>query len=687
MEKELINPFTYTGQSNILINLFLKNKTFSFYNCTDATIKNCSKLIQMMDGSITKENPDYYLIELDTKPNFPNCVLVDWIYRLKCSNEYIFPQNFVNYNKKAVHPKRPAKNLKIEPTLPKKESKFQYTTSFIMQAKSIQKTHKYSYKRLKKELEHFNNGQYSDLKNEDIVSFKNALQLGQSRLKCMKEIMQVKDVVDDYHKEVPSFNANKESEYSLFMKSILCGKVKHEGRWADCETRQLLFVLNVAVEESSSQCLFNERKKIDWIFVAKHVPGRTPKSCQDKYYQLLENGLVQDIETKYEEQIPFPHLVKFYQRAFLPKQEEQLHNKILNMLNDGQLITAKDISVLAIEQFYSPMNLALKSIIKKYLMRNEWPFDIDGNLNIPSLDKELEEILPLAEDFPDDLIGKYEIKSFTGSPSWTYKFMKRHDLSFRVPHYERRGAINFEEVDEFLNKMADALVKYHPKYIFNMDETFINIFNPPAKVVAPRGQATVKIEADRFDKKEGTTYLATITMDPTERVPLYIVAKGTTKACEKKYKLDKSDDEINHTKNGWTTAILMINYLKWLSDRINGKPCALLIDSYRAHKQPQVLTEAKKLNIELIFVPSCGTSIFQPLDRFVFGVLKKLRAIRFHIDDSNFKNRHKLVHEKVSEIWREMHDELIIKAWDIPELEKYLYTDPDDSKDKDYEES
>lgn len=118
-------------------------------------------------------------------------------------------------------------------------------------------------------------------------------------------------------------------------------------------------------------------------------------------------------------------------------------------------------------------------------------------------------------------------------------------------------------------------------------------------------------------------------MDPTEGVPLYIVAKGTTKACEKKYELDKSDDEINHTKNGWTTAILMINYLKWLSDRINGKPCALLIDSYRAHKQPQVLTEAKKLNIELIFVPSCGTSIFQPLDRFVFGVLKKIACHSF----------------------------------------------------------
>ena len=60
------------------------------------------------------------------------------------------------------------------------------------------------------------------------------------------------------------------------------------------------------------------------------------------------------------------------------------------------------------------------------------------------------------------------------------------------------------------------------------------------------------------------------------------------------------------------------------------------------------------------------------------------RRIRFHIDDLNFKKRHKLVHEKVSEKRREMHDEQIIKAWDIPELEKYLYADPDDSKDIDY---
>lgn len=96
MEKELINPFTYTGQSKILINLFLRNKTFSFYKCTDATMKNCSKLIQMMDGSITTENPDYYLIEHNTEPINSNSVLVDWIYSLKCSNEYIFPQKFVN---------------------------------------------------------------------------------------------------------------------------------------------------------------------------------------------------------------------------------------------------------------------------------------------------------------------------------------------------------------------------------------------------------------------------------------------------------------------------------------------------------------------------------------------------------------------------------------------------------------
>lgn len=49
-----------------------------------------------------------------------------------------------------------------------------------------------------------------------------------------------------------------------------------------------------------------------------------------------------------------------------------------------------------------------------------------------------------------------------------------------------------------------------------------------------KGQQTVKVPFDRFDKKEVTTYLATISMDPKEKVLMFIAAKGTTEKCEKK---------------------------------------------------------------------------------------------------------------------------------------------------------
>ena len=61
-----------------------------------------------------------------------------------------------------------------------------------------------------------------------------------------------------------------------------------------------------------------------------------------------------------------------------------------------------------------------------------------------------------------------------------------------------------------------------------------------------------------------------------------------------------SGDKIVHTTN-WTTGDLMVNYFEWLSKQLDGKPCALLLDTYRAHKQANMIFEARKRNIELIF--------------------------------------------------------------------------------------
>ena len=60
---------------------------------------------------------------------------------------------------------------------------------------------------------------------------------------------------------------------------------------------------------------------------------------------------------------------------------------------------------------------------------------------------------------------------------------------------------------------------------------------------------------------------------------------------------------------------------------MGGDPFAFVLDVFRAHKDKRVLKLTEELKIELIFVTSCGTGLYQPLDRKIFGIVKsKLRS-------------------------------------------------------------
>ena len=50
--------------------------------------------------------------------------------------------------------------------------------------------------------------------------------------------------------------------------------------------------------------------------------------------------------------------------------------------------------------------------------------------------------------------------------------------------------------------------RYPPDHILNMDETAVHLFNLPDRVVAKKGQATVKVEKKNFyDDDENKNYL------------------------------------------------------------------------------------------------------------------------------------------------------------------------------------
>lgn len=279
---------------------------------------------------------------------------------------------------------------------------------------------------------------------------------------------------------------------------------------------------------------------------------------------------------------------------------------------------------------------------------------------------------------------EYNIKEFNASLSWTYKFIHRNGLSFKKAHYERRGIINDDEVDRYLEEVADAIITYGEQYVLNMDETCVNTFNPPDKGIAIRGKDTVnKVQIENYNKKEGTTYIGTISKDPNTRFPLCIIASGTTQQCEKKFSIKKSADYCLHSKNGWTTKKVMIDYLNWLADQMEHKPFALILDVFRAHMDKTVQDEANRLNIKLIYVPSCGTGRFQPLDRSVYGAVKNKLKTK-NVLSGNIKKRHSEIHQQMDEIWNDLTEKIIKTAWDIPNLKQYLYHDGDDPKDEDY---
>lgn len=158
-----------------------------------------------------------------------------------------------------------------------------------------------------------------------------------------------------------------------------------------------------------------------------------------------------------------------------------------------------------------------------------------------------------------------------------------------------------------------------------MDESFIPIYNYGGKVVGKKNTPTCEvIHGKKYNSKEGATIIAASKMKTEEKIPLAIVAKGKSKRCEKKFGVQKNDDEIIfHSPNGWTNSQVMIKYLEWLSGKMDHQKFVLVLDVYKSHLKDEVLEKADELGIHLIFVPACGTGMYQPLDISVFGIFKE----------------------------------------------------------------
>ena len=232
-------------------------------------------------------------------------------------------------------------------------------------------------------------------------------------------------------------------------------------------------------------------------------------------------------------------------------------------------------------------------------------------------------------------LAKSEFQDLTFGNKWTYGFMSRHSLSSRVPHIKRRTSPNDSHVASFLNSIELINMQFPPDLILNVDETCWSIINGKLHTVAQKGVDDVQIRL-KENPKMCLTVIACCSK-AGDRLPLWVIVKGKTQLCERKYREDprlrhhiqSKKVFIDHTENGWSDHNLMIRYIQFLKNIKNGYTFHILWDLHASHKAEDVKSKAAELEVGLTFIPAGQTDEWQPLDRRIFGILKSRARAMF----------------------------------------------------------
>jgi hypothetical protein len=257
------------------------------------------------------------------------------------------------------------------------------------------------------------------------------------------------------------------------------------------------------------------------------------------------------------------------------------------------------------------------------------------------------------------------VDRFCASGSWVDDFLDRCNLCLRIPHPERRTVIDESVVDYFRQKLHEARDRYPPNRILNFDETSWKCYLGPHKVIAERGTKTVKLHTPRGEKECYTGYGCISAAG--DKLPFWIVCKGKTDRCHAKFG-EHPGVTIHHSPNGWTNEMMMIQYIQFLAELCKFEPFMLVLDVYKAHRTDKLKERAKELNIELLFVPAGGTSLYQPLDRRIFGELKSRARHQFFRLAGQTGVQGATPEQAVTILvtcWDAISTENVCKAWDI----------------------
>ena len=213
---------------------------------------------------------------------------------------------------------------------------------------------------------------------------------------------------------------------------------------------------------------------------------------------------------------------------------------------------------------------------------------------------------------------------------WFSNFMKRNpDLSIRSPEptsLSRATSFNRANVQTFFEKLGRVIDRdsIEPGDIWNCDETGITTVQRPRNVVAPKGVKQIG-QLTSAERGSHITMCAAVNALGNSMPPMFVFPRVN---YHDHFVRDGPAGCIGASHpSGWMTAP---NFVKFLNHFIHhAKPsvdrkAVLLLDNHISHISVEALNLAKENGVVMLsFPPHCSHKL-QPLDRTVFGPLKKL---------------------------------------------------------------
>ena len=236
--------------------------------------------------------------------------------------------------------------------------------------------------------------------------------------------------------------------------------------------------------------------------------------------------------------------------------------------------------------------------------------------------------LQVAKFFKCEVPPTWKTNGMAGE-DWFTSFMKRHpSLSVRSPEatsLSRATSFNETNVASFFDLLEELYERHHfgPGDIWNMDATGITTVQKPDRIVARRGFKQV---GKLTSAERGTLVTLAIAVSAAgNKIPPFFIFPRVN--FKDHFLLQAPSGSVGAANpSGWMKEDHFIAFVKHFvhhSRASSERPCLLLLDNHQSHLSIGALDFLKEHGVVVLsFLPHCSHKL-QPLDRSVYGPLKK----------------------------------------------------------------